>query len=284
MRYYNSITVLLLIGIGACATSEEPNSDKAAVASQSQGLKSEPAAAPQPIALTDKAVVVATAPGPAPKQLSAAEAKALNTPVAAIATAAVAARPVFSNSADAAAGSLATLADLVGGDSPAKRGFNSIAEAKSASIGGGVPVKFVRLDQLTAYKAGREKTLLTDTRQVVYPVTVGGDVRTSVTVQQQSDGTWQITKYGSANLAKTLDSAVQRVAVKKAVDAGSVSLVEIPTVGATFMSHTERDALMLTALYDVPGTSLTAGSTLPAGEVFSALSKVAAQVNPDLPN
>ena len=144
---------------------------------------------------------------------------------------------------------------------------------------------FVRLDSLTAFTAGQDtKTLAFDKQEVMYPITVGGAVRSSVTVQKGPDGKWQAVKFGNAPVAQNSQSVQLNVTSKRSVDAGTMSLIEIPTVKAYLLSHTEKGVHMVTPLWDIPGTSYTSGVTQPAAQVFAALQPLAAKVNLTVPN
>jgi hypothetical protein len=170
-------------------------------------------------------------------------------------------------------------------DPSTKRGFASRAEVTSSALADGLPVQFVRLDSLAAFGAGQAtKTLAFDKQEVMYPINVGGEVRSSVTVQKGKDGTWQAAKFGYASLARSSQSARLGATSKRSIDAGSFSLIEIPAVHAYLLSHTEKGVHMVTPVWDIPGTSYTAGVTQPAAKVFAALQPIAAKTDPGPPS
>ncbi len=184
--------------------------------------------------------------------------------------------------AAAAAESLKTLVHLV---TPQKTlGFASADEAASASLAAPLPMLMVRLDDLQAYRAGDDpRPLLKDEGSVLYPVAVGGEVRSSVVVRK-INGEWKGTQFGRANLAKFAHEGRTRVAAARGVATAGVSFVEIPAIAARMLGHEENGVPMLTALLDLPGTDVRAGSTLPAADVFAKLQPVAARTDRMAPN
>ncbi len=103
--------------------------------------------------------------------------------------------PGFSTAVQAATASMGTLSYIVGSDRSTKRGFASPGEVTSSTLADGLPVQFVRLDRLAAFAAGQDtKTLAFDLQEVWYPITVGGAVRSSVTVRKGPNGQWQAVK------------------------------------------------------------------------------------------
>ena len=175
--------------------------------------------------------------------------------------------------AAAAAASLKTLAQLV---TPQKTlGFRSVSEVASASLASPLPMLMVQLNDLQAYRAGDDpRPLLKNEGSFIYPVTVGGDVRSSIVVRK-TGGEWKATQFGRANLAKFAHEGRQQVSLARGVAESDVSLVEIPTVSARMLAHDENGVPMLTALLDVPGTDLRAGATVPAADVFTKLHPLA---------
>jgi hypothetical protein len=181
-----------------------------------------------------------------------------------------------------AAASLRTLAHLV---TPKKTlGFQSVSEASSASLAEGLPMFRVGLDDLRSYHAGADpRPLLKDEGKVMYPVTVGGDVRSAVVVRKVN-GDWKATEFGRASLASFAETGRKHVAAARGVAESALSLVEIPTMSARLLEHEEGGVPMLTALMDVPGTDVRAGMTLPAAEVFGKLQPLALQNDGKTPN
>ena len=184
--------------------------------------------------------------------------------------------------AAAASASLKTLAHLVTQEKTL--GFRSPSEAASASLVEPLPMLMVALDDLRAYRAGDDpRPLLKSEGSFLYPVTVGGEVRSSMVVRKVK-GEWKATQFGRANLAKFAHEGRSQVSVARGVAASGVSLVEIPTMSARLLEEDENGVPMLTALLDVPGTDLRAGMTVPAADVFAKLQPLAARNDGKSPN
>ena len=92
--------------------------------------------------------------------------------------------------------SLPVLRQLVTPETYKKLGFQSVEEANRASLEAPMRVLMVRLDRLREYRPEvKIGEMLEDTHEVRYPVSVDGQVRTSV-VMRQIEGKWQVAKFG----------------------------------------------------------------------------------------
>jgi hypothetical protein len=199
------------------------------------------------------------------------------------ASAALGAPKMFSTHAAAAQASLTTLAHLAIADKTL--GFHSPDEAASASLGAPLPMLMVGLNPLRAYHAGDDpRPLLLSEGSVLYPVTVNGDVRSSVLIRKDASGDWKASQFGRPTLASLATEGRTNVSRARGVAASGLSLVEIPTLAARMLAHEENGVPMLTCLGDVRGTDLHAGETRPAADVFARLQPIAAQVPEMRPN
>ena len=181
--------------------------------------------------------------------------------------------------AEAASASLAPLKALVASGRPGSRGFRSAAEVGSASLAASFPVFFVALNNLQAYQAGQDpRVLLIDKQEVMFPVLVDEEVRSSVVVRKRTDGLWEASEFGRGNVVKAVVGIRSSVVNKRQLANTDLSLVEIPTLHARLLAHDESGLLMLTPVFDVQGTDLHAGETRSAGEVLSALQPLALRI------
>jgi hypothetical protein len=114
-------------------------------------------------------------------------------------------------------------------------------------------------------------------------VTAGGSVRSSVVVRKAAGG-WKATQFGRAALAKSAVEGRARVASARGVAESAVSYVEVPALLVRMLGHDEKGVLMLTALLDLPGTDIHAGTTLPAADVFAKLHPSALRLDDRFPN
>ena len=197
------------------------------------------------------------------------------------------AKLVFAHPDNAAAkASLETLAKVVGQGDPEARGFHSVDEARSAIPAAGLPMYMVGLDGLKAYGAGQDPhALLIDQEAVMFPITVGGDVRSAVVLKKRAGDVWEAASFGHKNIAKAAHTSRTGVFTARSIsDTTSFFVVGIPTLGARFLGHDENGQLMLTPLNDVPGTSLHAGQTQNANAVLAVLHPLALTTRADVPN
>ncbi|MFI5298876.1 MAG: hypothetical protein ACHREM_12330 [Polyangiales bacterium] len=185
-------------------------------------------------------------------------------------------RPV----AQAALGTFARIADR----RPASMGFAAKGEAAAGVLGEPLPMFRVGLGELRDFAVGVDPhTLLEDLGSALYPVMIDGGARSSIVVEK--DGAdWKATRFGSANLAHAAHATRTRVSGERSIEASSTSLVEIPMLSVRLLAHDEGRVLMLTPLFDVPGTDLRANETRLATEVFDALRPIALAVNENVPN
>jgi hypothetical protein len=191
--------------------------------------------------------------------------------------------PVFTEHPAAAAAALPTFARLATKNAGAV-GLRADEDARSAALSTALPMYRVGLNPLQDYRAGQDPhPLLVDEESVMYPVTIGGEVRSSVVVEKR-DGAWRASTFGKSNLAKMADGMRTQVSAARGVSPASLSLVEVPTLHAEFVSHDEGGVLMLTSLLDVPGTDIRAGRTLQGADVLAKLQPLAVATNGNAPN
>jgi hypothetical protein len=168
-----------------------------------------------------------------------------------------------------AAAALPTLRELAE-RAPAVAGLTA-REAATAQLEPPVRVFWVTLDSLKAYHSGDDPhTLLQDKQTFFYPVTVSGDVRSSITVKQR-DTRWLATDIGHADLAK-------RVSALRAGNADAI-LIRVPALNNYLVGTMEAGVLRFTPLADIPGSDIRAGVAAPADAVFAALAALARKAN-----
>ncbi|MEK6374735.1 MAG: hypothetical protein AABO58_18815 [Acidobacteriota bacterium] len=140
----------------------------------------------------------------------------------------------------------------------------SAREAESAVLRPPLRVVFVRLDRLKAYRASDDpRSLLADVSTLFYPVAVGADIRSSITVKRTERG-WVAAEFGNDELAKKIQSV-------RGGATASALLVRVPALNLDFVGNESGGTLMLTSLFDVPGTKIRAGATADARAVLAAL-------------
>lgn len=172
---------------------------------------------------------------------------------------------------------LVVLAQIVSEGNYRSLGFDSADEVKSARAEPALPVYMVRLDALQSYAPGTDAAaLLTPLEKAIVPLSVSGDVKSSVTVEIR-DGKWTAEGFGAPKLARALAAA--RRAVPASAQGSSFFVVQVAALGMYFLGHAEGGRLMLTTLIDEPTLRAPALRTMPAADVFSALVPIARQHN-----
>ena len=176
--------------------------------------------------------------------------------------------------------SLSVLAQLVTETNYRTLGFESASEAKAARAESPFPIYMVRLDSLRAFTRGSDPAaLLTPLDKAIVPLSVQGEVRSSVTVELRGSK-WTAEGFGSPKLARALSKA--RKDASASAPADSYFAVHVAALNSYFLGHRAGGRLMLTTVVDDANLKLPAGRTLAAEEIFATLATVAQQHN-DLP-
>jgi hypothetical protein len=175
----------------------------------------------------------------------------------------------------AAEEALKTLEELVTQENYEAMGFTSPDEVSKAQLGAPMTVYRVQLDQLREYAPGETEpeALLVDVSRALYPVTVDGEVRSSVAVEGP-EGEWRGTDFGAPSLIKALSQYRQ---------SESDFVVHVGFVGLYFVGLQNEEGLLLTPLLDDPDLGFVAGEPLPADEVFRALLPIAQEYEDEAP-
>ncbi|MEP0762054.1 MAG: SseB family protein [Chloroflexota bacterium] len=170
---------------------------------------------------------------------------------------------------------LKTLEKLVTEENYAAMGFTSPDEVAQAQLGAPMTVYRVQLDQLREYTPGETDPagLLVDVSRLLYPVTVGEEVRSSVAVEGPQ-GVWRGTDYGGPGLMKALSQYRQ---------SEDDFAVHVGFLGLYFVGQRSEDGLWLTPLLDDPDLGFVAGEPLAAAEVFRALLPLAQEYKEEAP-
>lgn len=175
----------------------------------------------------------------------------------------------------AAAQSLEILRTLVTQENFESFGFMAPGDVSTAELGSPLPVFHVRLDTLQAYKPGETDpdSLLVELNKRIYPVTVGDDIRSAVTVEQSASG-WTGTEFGGVNFVSAAEQYRR---------AESDFIVQVPALNLYFVAERSDAGLMLTPLVDDARFDLKAGEPVAADALFTTILP-AAQAAEDLPS
>src|SRR5262249_27364332 len=111
-------------------------------------------------------------------------------------------KPPSAQPQEAAANALTVLQKLVTDQNYRALGFESADEVKEAQLGQPLAVYYVGLEKLKAYREGTDvNSLLAPYAETIYPVTVRGNVRSSVTIVHKDAG-YEPASFGNADVVK----------------------------------------------------------------------------------
>ncbi|HTV83447.1 MAG TPA: hypothetical protein VME18_12410 [Acidobacteriaceae bacterium] len=153
-------------------------------------------------------------------------------------------------------------------------GFKSPDEAKSGVLGQPMAVFYVPLNQLQNYAGGDPQALLQGGNEILYPVTIGTEVRSSITVRNLN-GKWQTTQLGRPILARTLFGIRDNDAAKLNSPTSSYFVVLVSALNLRFIGHLQGTQFFLIPTRSDPTLNLRAGVAYLAQGVFSELVPVA---------
>ena len=151
-------------------------------------------------------------------------------------------------------------------------GFDSMDDAAHASLEAQspFPLRFVMLNDLMQFEPGTDpKNLLHDAKALFYPITVKGEVRSSLTVTfSEEHQTWSPTAWGGSSLIRRLT---------KYRKSSSSFAVWLPGPNLYLLGDSEQGKLMLTPIADLvlQQFKFEAGQSYPAQEVFMQLRETA---------
>jgi hypothetical protein len=188
--------------------------------------------------------------------------------------------PAFSQAAPtaemAADKGMAELPELLNSDTFERLGFTSTGEASDALVDKESALKSYTVDlkALRNFKRGDDaEKLLEDEDTIIYPITVGGTVRSSMTVTQLKDGTWDVTGWGAPDFIDQLTSLSF---------SDSNILVWIPGLYIFFLGERQQNGkLMLASINNKPEFNIERRVWKQAHDVFLQLSKLLPKVKPN---
>ncbi|HWB85422.1 MAG TPA: hypothetical protein VG675_14865 [Bryobacteraceae bacterium] len=171
---------------------------------------------------------------------------------------------------EAARNALATLQKLVTAQNYRTMGFESVDEVKSAALGQPLALVQIGLDQLKAFRpGGNVNSLMQSSPETIYPVTVNGQVRSSVTVSKSASG-YAPSSFGNADIVKSLSR------YRQSPDA---FVVRVPALNLYFLGSRVENRVMLTPIVEDNRLKLQPGVPAPAEQVIEQLVPIANAYN-----
>ena len=174
-----------------------------------------------------------------------------------------------SNAQQAAEQGLQTFRALVNAGNYAALGFAKADDVQRAQLAAPLAIRSIGLDALKRGETGDAAALLVDDKRSLYPLTVDGNVVSSLTVGGRDDG-YRTTDFGNAAYAQLVSRYRQ---------ADGDFLVQVPALKTTFVARQNADGLLLTPTLDDPAYGWKAGEVLSAARVLPLLQKAAEAYN-----
>lgn len=163
---------------------------------------------------------------------------------------------------EAATSAIRMLQKLVDGQNYKSLGFQSIDEVRQAQLGQPIEVYNINLEKLKGFRTGQDpNSLLTPSAETIYPVTVGGSVRTGVTIVRKEQG-YESSSFGHADIVKRL--ALYR-------QSAAEFAVRIPAFNMYLLGRHLGTRVVLVPITNNPQLKVQAGEAVPLEVVIDQL-------------
>ncbi len=141
-------------------------------------------------------------------------------------------------------------------------GFLTIGEVQQAELGEPMEVYNMGLEKLRSFRAGQDpNSVLMLSVETIFPVTVGSEVRTGVTISHREQG-YEASSFGNADVVRRL--AGYRQSPKEFA-------VRIPALNMYFVGRHVETCILLMPIINDPRLKLQAGETAPLEVVVKQL-------------
>jgi hypothetical protein len=141
-------------------------------------------------------------------------------------------------------------------------GFQSIDEVQQAQLGQPIEVYNMGVEKLKVYRAGQDpNSLLTPSSETIYPVTVGGSVRTGLMIVHKEQG-YESSRFGDADVVKRLAAYRQ---------GPTEFAVRIPGFNMYFVGRHVNTRVVLVPIANDPRLSVQAGDAAPLEMIVDQL-------------
>jgi hypothetical protein len=186
-------------------------------------------------------------------------------------------RPASPQPEQAAALALNLLQDLVDEHNYKQLGFDSPAQLKQAMLGQPLDIYIVGLDKLRQWggEEGSDALVLqSKSEETVYPVLVGEQVKSTVSIFRQTAG-YRPATFGNAEIARTLTRYRQGEAD---------FIVRVPALGMYFIGRKAGDQVVLTPVrVDSRLPDFPPGRPVPSVQLLKQLGLLAKRPDAELP-
>lgn len=162
-------------------------------------------------------------------------------------------------------------------------GFDNPNQIKQATLGYPIRRFGVRLMELRQYKSSTPgQKLLHDTHEILFPVEVQKETRSSLTIVGAGTN-WEPAVFGGANYVRLISAARAKLAAKESQPLEAYIEVVILPLHVTFLGRESEGRLMLTPVISNPRYGLETGRPVNAEAAFTQLVPFA-QKHKDLPS
>jgi hypothetical protein len=170
--------------------------------------------------------------------------------------------PAAQQPQDAATNAVSLLQKLVNEQNYKNLGFRTVDEVKFAQLGQPMEVYYLGLERMKSYQTGEDpNNLLTPSSELIYPVTVGGDVRTGVTIIHKEHG-YESSSFGNADIVRRLTGYRQ---------SAKEFAVHIPAFNLYFVGRPVNSHVLLVPIANNPRLKAQAGEATPIEAVVDQL-------------
>ena len=171
----------------------------------------------------------------------------------------------------AAQDAIGVLQKLVNAENYKSLGFDSVDEVKQAQLGQPMEIFNIPLDKLKSYQSGSDpNSLLSQSSETMYPVTVGGQAKSSVTIMKKENG-YTASSFGNAPIARGLSR-------NQSTGQGDF-VVRVPALNFYFVGRRVENFLVLVPIVDDPRLGVKAGEAVPAERLLPQMVIVANEYN-----
>ncbi len=169
---------------------------------------------------------------------------------------------------EAASRSLRLISALAQDPVAPKLGFRHPDEVRQVELGKPIPVFTLNLDEIQSYEEGDDPSeLLSRSGKMYFPVLVAGEVRTSVTVEED-DGAWEMTSIGQSHLSETLVLMCNEV---EGTYGGPTFVAHIPALYQMFVVYGLGEDRRFVPVYANRLLKIVARQIRPSRELFKLL-------------
>lgn len=149
-------------------------------------------------------------------------------------------------------------------------------EAANTTRGQKLNVFILGLDKLKAFQPdGMAKKILVDTKEIVYPIYVGGKLKTAISIRK-GDGGWNTASMGSGEI-QFLEPIRKTHSQANNIDEKSYFIVRIPPMYLSFLGYEKGADLFLIPTHEHSDMNFEIGKSVLAEQIILQIQPFAAK-------